>query len=73
LKQAKDSNNIDELKQKIESLSKASHKLAEVMYQQSAAQGGQDGPGAPGADAGASPQDDEDVVDADFEEVKKDK
>ncbi len=75
LKQAKDSNNIDELKQKIEILSKASHKLAEVMYQQAAAQGGQDGQGAPGADAdaGASPQDDEDVVDADFEEVKKDK
>ena len=73
LKQAKDSNNIDELKQKMESLSKASHKLAEVMYQQAAAQGGQDGPGAPGADASASPQDDEDVVDADFEEVKKDK
>ena len=72
LKQAKDSNNIDELKQKIESLSKASHKLAEVMYQQ-AAQEGQGGQGAPGADAGASPQDDEDVVDADFEEVKKDK
>ncbi|MBU1696602.1 MAG: molecular chaperone DnaK [Proteobacteria bacterium] len=72
LKQAKDSNNIDELKQKIESLSKASHKLAEVMYQQ-AAQEGQGGQGADGADAGASPQDDEDVVDADFEEVKKDK
>ena len=72
LKQAKDSNNIDELKQKIESLSKASHKLAEVMYQQ-ATQEGQGGQDAPGADAGASPQDDEDVVDADFEEVKKDK
>jgi molecular chaperone DnaK len=73
LKQAKDSNNIDELKQKIESLSKASHKLAEVMYQQAA----QDGQGAPGADAGASDgapaEDDDDVVDADFEEVKKDK
>jgi len=76
LKQAKDSNNIDEIKQKMESLSKASHKLAEVMYQQAAAQdgqGGQSGQGTPGADAGASPQDDEDVVDADFEEVKKDK
>ncbi len=76
LKQAKDSNNIDEIKQKMESLSKASHKLAEVMYQQAAAQdgqGGQSGQGTPDADAGASPQDDEDVVDADFEEVKKDK
>jgi len=76
LKQAKDSNNIDDLKQKIESLSKASHKLAEVMYQQ-AAQDGQEGQDAPGADAsdsaGAPPEDDDDVVDADFEEVKKDK
>ena len=76
LKQTKDSNNTDEIKQKIEALSQASHKLAEVMYQQ-AAQDGQDGQGTPGDDAGASagapPQDDEDVVDADFEEVKKDK
>jgi len=76
LKQAKDSNNIDDLKQKMESLSKASHKLAEVMYQQ-AAQDGQEGQDAPGADAsdsaGAPPEDDDDVVDADFEEVKKDK
>ncbi|MBU1340859.1 MAG: molecular chaperone DnaK [Proteobacteria bacterium] len=68
LKQAKDSTNLDEIKQKIETLSQASHKLAEVMYQQ-AAQDGQ------GTDAGAAgtPQDDDDVVDADFEEVKKDK
>ena len=76
LKQAKDSNNIDELKQKMEALSKASHKLAEVMYQQ-AAQEGQAGQGAPGSEAsgsaGAPPADDDDVVDADFEEVKKDK
>ncbi|MBT7629605.1 MAG: molecular chaperone DnaK [Desulfobacula sp.] len=76
LKQAKDSNNIDELKQKMESLSKASHKLAEVMYQQ-AAQEGQAGQGAPGSEAsgsaGAPPADDDDVVDADFEEVKEEK
>ncbi|WP_299983252.1 molecular chaperone DnaK [Desulfobacula sp.] len=76
LKQTKDSNDVDEIKQKVEALSQASHKLAEVMYQQ-AAQDEQGGPGTPGADAGASagapPEDDEDVVDADFEEVKKDK
>lgn len=73
LKLTKDSSNLDEIKQKIEALSQASHKLAEVMYQQAA----QDGQGAPGADAGAGaeapPADDDDVVDADFEEVKKDK
>ena len=74
LKQAKDSDNVDDIKAKIEALSQASHKLAEVMYQQ--AQG--ENPGAAGAAGaeGASDnpgQDDDDVVDADFEEVKKDK
>jgi len=69
LKQAKDSTNVDEIKQKIETLSQASHKLAEVMYQQAA----QEGQSGQGADAGAAAQDDDDVVDADFEEVKKDK
>jgi molecular chaperone DnaK len=76
LKQSKDSDNVDEIKQKVEALSQASHKLAEAMYQQAA----QDGQGAPGADgaAGAAasdagPKDDDDVVDADFEEVKKEK
>lgn len=71
LKQSKNSNDIEEIKQKIEALSQASHKLAEVMYQQAS----QNGQGATGADpgAGAPPQEDEDVVDADFEEVKKDK
>jgi len=72
LKQTKDSNNVEEIKQKTEALSQASHKLAEVMYQQ-AAQDGQEGQGTPGGDAGVPPQDDDDVVDADFEEVKKDK
>ncbi|OGR20872.1 MAG: molecular chaperone DnaK [Desulfobacula sp. RIFOXYA12_FULL_46_16] len=69
LKRAKESDNVDEIKQKIEALSQASHKLAEVMYQQASQDGGQ---GGPGAGPSASPQDD-DVVDADFEEVKKDK
>ncbi len=69
LKQTKDSTDIDEIKQKTEALSQASHKLAEAMYQQAA----QEGQGAPGADANAASQDDDDVVDADFEEVKKDK
>ncbi len=72
LKQAKDSDNLDEIKQKIEALSQASHKLAEVMYQQAAQDGQAGGPGAADS-AGAAPQEDDDVVDADFEEVKKDK
>ncbi len=71
LKQTKDSSNIDDIKQKMEALSQASHKLAEVMYQQ-AAQDGQGGAG-PAGDAGSgNASKDDDVVDADFEEVKKD-
>jgi molecular chaperone DnaK len=69
LKQAKESNNVEDIKQKIEALSQASHKLAEVMYQQAASS--QDGQ-AGGGDAGTGAQADDDVVDADFEEVKKD-
>ena len=71
LKLAKDSEDVEDIKAKVETLSQASHKLAEVMYQQAA----QENPDAAGADAGAQakPADDDDVVDADFEEVKKDK
>ncbi|GGX76840.1 molecular chaperone DnaK [Vogesella alkaliphila] len=52
---------------KIEVLMKASHKLAEQMY---AAQGAE---GAANTEADAGKQDDGNVVDAEFEEVKKDK
>ena len=73
LKQAKDSDNVEEIKAKIETLSQAAHKLAEVMYQQ-AAQENPGGDANANANAQANPaQDDDDVVDADFEEVKKDK
>jgi molecular chaperone DnaK len=58
-------------RQKIEALSQASHKLAEVMYQQ-AAQDGQRRQLVPVLMQVLAPEDD-DVVDADFEEVKKDK
>jgi molecular chaperone DnaK len=65
--------NVDELKQGIESLTQASHKLAEIMYAQATQeQAGQQpgaGPEAGGGQAGES-KPDEDVVDADFEEVK---
>ena len=62
--------NLDEMKQGIESLTQASHKLAEIMYQQASQDQGQpQGDGEPDADSGGSQ--DDDVVDADFEEVKK--
>ncbi len=64
--------NVDELKKGIESLTQASHKLAEIMYAQATQdQAGEQPDGGPedGGQAGES-KTDEDVVDADFEEVK---
>ncbi len=65
--------NVDDLKKGIESLTQASHKLAEIMYSQATQEqaGGQPGDGGPeaGGPAGEGKAD-EDVVDADFEEVK---
>jgi molecular chaperone DnaK len=64
---------VDELKKGIESLTQASHKLAEIMYAQATKdQTGQQPGGGPeaGGQAGGESKPDEDVVDADFEEVK---
>ena len=68
LKTAMSGDNVEGIKAAMDVLSKASHKLAEQLY----AQKSQDGPGAAGApgDAGAKKKDDDDVVDADFTEVK---
>jgi molecular chaperone DnaK len=55
----------------MDQLMQASHKLAEEMYKRSAEQqaaGAQAGPGE--QQAGAQHKPDDDVVDADFEEVK---
>jgi len=71
LKQVKDGDDAEAIKQKIEELTQASHKLAEAMYQQAAQDGGQ-AQADPGAEAGSASQDD-DVVDADFEEVNESK
>ena len=73
LKQVMYGDDVEVIKTKSEALTQASHKLAEAMYQQTA----QDGQGDPGAEAGAqdtagaAPNADDDVVDADFEEVKE--
>ncbi|HKK90764.1 MAG TPA: molecular chaperone DnaK, partial [Desulfobacteraceae bacterium] len=72
LKQVKDGDDKDAITKKSEELTQVSHKLAEVMYQQAAGDGSQAGGQEAGADAGASNQDD-DVMDADFEEVNSDK
>jgi molecular chaperone DnaK len=73
LKKAMEGDDVAEIKRLSEELTQASHKLAEAMYQQASQadqqQAGADaaGPEQPGPSAS-----EEDVVDADFEEVKDD-
>jgi len=66
--------NVDDLKKGTESLTQASHKLAEIMYSQATQDQAGPQPGAGGSEAGGGQagegKTDEDVVDADFEEVK---
>jgi molecular chaperone DnaK len=74
LKKAMEGEDADEIKRLSEALTQSSHKLAEAMYQQASEQGAQQAGPGDGADAGQQAgAPDEDVVDADFEEVKDDK
>jgi len=73
LKKAMEGEDTEEIKRVSEEMTQISHKLAEAMYQQASAADQQ----ATGADAGSGDQaggaaPEEDVVDADFEEVKED-
>ena len=84
LKKALEGDDVEAIKGATEKLTQASHKLAELMYAQASQQGGATGgpeaggaaggPGAGAAAGGAAGSsgggDDDDVVDADFEEVK---
>ncbi|HHL34901.1 MAG TPA: molecular chaperone DnaK [Desulfobulbaceae bacterium] len=86
LKKALEGDDVEAIKSATEKLTQASHKLAELMYAQASQQGGPEGgaAGGPGAGAAGGPGagaaggaagssgggDDDDVVDADFEEVK---
>jgi molecular chaperone DnaK len=75
VKKALEGDDLDAIKKAQDDLMNVSHKLAEAMYAKTA--GGPGGPGAAGGSgaAGAENQSsgkkDDDVVDADFEEVKK--
>jgi molecular chaperone DnaK len=60
-----DSGDVDKLKDAIDRLTKASHKIAEAMYKQA---GGGKGGAGPTAE---KPKGEENVVDTEFEEVKK--
>jgi len=68
---------IDAIKKATDELMKASHKLAEVMYQQATAAGGQEnGGGQGGPDMGGGPAEGaagDDVVDAEYEDVSGNK
>jgi molecular chaperone DnaK len=77
LKKAMEGDDTAAIKSATDALTQASHKLAELMYAQAKAQGAAPGGGPAGADTGAGAgaggkrgKDDDDVVDADFEEVK---
>jgi molecular chaperone DnaK len=74
LKTAMEGDDAQEIRRLSEELTQASHKLAEAMYQQASQKDAQQhaNAGASGHDEAGSSTADEDVVDADFEEVKED-
>jgi molecular chaperone DnaK len=77
VKKAMEGTDTEAIKSATDELTKASHKLAEMIYAQASSGAGPQGPEAgpgPGAAEGAGPKGGgggDDVVDADFEEVKK--
>jgi molecular chaperone DnaK len=79
LKKAMESDDIEQIKRLTDQLMQASHKVAEAMYQKASQSGdpSENGAGTAGGteSAGASSKkpSDDDVVDADFEEVKEKK
>lgn len=77
LRKSMEGNDAGEIRRLSEELTQASHKLAEAMYQQASGASGAGGAhhGAGGQQAGSAGRAsaDDDVVDADFEEVKEDK
>jgi molecular chaperone DnaK len=66
-KEAVESGDMNRIREKMELLTKASHHLAEIMYQQASSKQ-QQAQGGPGGAQGPKPE--EDVVDAEFEEKK---
>jgi molecular chaperone DnaK len=70
LKKALEGEDTQEIKRLADELTQASHKLAETMYSQASQKSQQAGGGGETAYGGGKGKD-EDVVDADFEEVKK--
>ena len=69
LKKAMEGNDTESIKKASDELSQASHKLAELLYKNAQAQQGAQQGGCAGGNCGGAKKDD-DVVDADFTEVK---
>ena len=73
-KSVKDGTDVEAIKKAVADLAKASHKLAEEVYSKMGKeQAGAGGAAASGAPGGEAKKQDEKVVDAEFEEVDKDK
>jgi len=74
LRKLMEGDDAEAIKKGTESLTQASHKLAEMMYSQAGGQaggpGGEAGGGPEAGGTGGGKKDDDDVVDADYEEVK---
>jgi len=68
LKKAMEGDNTEEIKRLTEELTQASHKVAEAIYAKASAEQGRAGGSG---ESGSAAHKDDDVVDADFEEVKK--
>jgi len=71
LKKAMEGEDVEEIKRLSDALTQSSHKLAEAMYQQ-ASQSEEPPSDGPGPEQPGSSGGDDDVVDADFEEVRDD-
>jgi molecular chaperone DnaK len=71
VKDASGTDDVERIKTTTAELAQAAMKIGEAVY--AAQQGDNGGDAEPGADAGSSSSGDENVVDADFEEVKDDK
>ena len=69
VEEAMKGNDAETIKSKTEALATASHKMAEMMYSQAGAQSGPGAEAGPAGDGGSAPGGDN-VVDAEFEEVK---
>jgi len=71
LKKAMEGDDSQEIKRLSDELTQTSHKIAEMMYSRASQQQAHAGAGAGGPQGGGASKKDDDVVDADFEEVKK--